>query len=757
MEVVPKLSTTALKHSLASTVSPDVVSTFTTVSTATSLQQTATSLASQYTISLDLGILVQYFFHLLQVTTQTFTKLQGFVFKCYYTDMKNFSGNFVQSSTIVWKFLASSILSGILGLLPQEHYDALVTVVHDTTIVSNRIQSIINAFLNTLVWIYHHQPLILWTLLVYWFLHKWIFRRGRKGRNHGKEHVTVNIVTQDTFTQTVSSPTPHISLYSLLSSFRALTSMFTSKNTKPVNYYFKPFDLKAQSTTNDILERFIPAVTSKLPKFQVENIYTALLRAIPDNSDPIIPYLEKHLHEIHNVTQLKRVLLQHKTSPSHLDNLIKEVKVHFVSQVQPVTTEMQLKKILSVMEHTYLLSFVECSEFLELLLTYGCFRDLKNKRQFRRYIHQHQDFNLFASHMLKLPSHVVSRMIPYRSTSNSSGTSQSLPTPRVARFHTNMDIVETLPHINLTFPNDTSKTSLIDTASTDSFISKELLDTMDVLTYTDPENPIRFVTSVHNTQIPEPNIRVNLTFTLPDYDDSILFSHNFSVIDTPGLFALGMDFIAKHSLDVNKLLVAATSSESSESNYSVLNAPELIEKHFKPLINMDEPSLPPHSPFDYSIELTSPLDTIKPRPLIKMSLENQQFLQEEVQRLLANGFISQVPPTTHYSVPFVVNGKLKKRLVIDFRQLNAITEVLPSMLPTFDELVLNLKGKYISTLDLKSAYHHIRLDPLTAPATVFKTPFGFFQFNVLAFGMTNAPELFQRMVAELLFPHHEIL
>lgn len=224
-----------------------------------------------------------------------------------------------------------------------------------------------------------------------------------------------------------------------------------------------------------------------------------------------------------------------------------------------------------------------------------------------------------------------------------------------------------------------------------------------------------------------------------------------------GLLTLGMDFIASHNLDVTALLAQhqplpppSSSSVATSSNFQ-----SLVDEEFLPLILQDEPSLPRSSPYDYELLLHSPISDLSARPLIHMTFEDQAFLQQEINRLLHQGFITSVPPTSHYSVPFVVTNGSKKRLVVDYRQLNQLTVVIPAQLPTFDELTMNLHGKYVSTLDITAAYHHILLTPSSAAATVFKTPFGFFQFQVLAFGMVNAPELFQRMISELLFPHHE--
>ncbi|KAL7676066.1 hypothetical protein ACOME3_002322 [Neoechinorhynchus agilis] len=72
-------------------------------------------------------------------------------------------------------------------------------------------------------------------------------------------------------------------------------------------------------------------------------------------------------------------------------------------------------------------------------------------------------------------------------------------------------------------------------------------------------------------------------------------------------------------------------------------------------------------------------------------------------------------------------------------------------MPTTDELLSKLTGgKKYSVLDLSDAYLQVELDKESSKLCVFCTPFGLFRYRRLPFGLTNAPQLFQQIVDEML-------
>ena len=70
-------------------------------------------------------------------------------------------------------------------------------------------------------------------------------------------------------------------------------------------------------------------------------------------------------------------------------------------------------------------------------------------------------------------------------------------------------------------------------------------------------------------------------------------------------------------------------------------------------------------------------------------------------------------------------------------------------LPSIDSIIYEVaKWKCISTLDLKSAYHQIKIRPEDWPYTAFQSGSELYQWKVLLFGLTNAVPAFQRLMNE---------
>ena len=73
------------------------------------------------------------------------------------------------------------------------------------------------------------------------------------------------------------------------------------------------------------------------------------------------------------------------------------------------------------------------------------------------------------------------------------------------------------------------------------------------------------------------------------------------------------------------------------------------------------------------------------------------------------------------------------------------------LLPNIDQLYAKLRGaKVYTTLDLRSGYYHIKLGKGSHAKTAFVIPFGKYEFNMVPFGLAQAPVYFQVLINKVL-------
>ena len=110
------------------------------------------------------------------------------------------------------------------------------------------------------------------------------------------------------------------------------------------------------------------------------------------------------------------------------------------------------------------------------------------------------------------------------------------------------------------------------------------------------------------------------------------------------------------------------------------------------------------------------------------------------------GLLAQVRPGSF--------GKKKSgeyRFCVDYQKLNEITikDVYP--LPRIDDTLDALGGsRLFSALDLKNGYWQVEIDERDREKTAFITPNGLYHFNVMPFGLCNAPATFERLMDSIL-------
>ena len=170
--------------------------------------------------------------------------------------------------------------------------------------------------------------------------------------------------------------------------------------------------------------------------------------------------------------------------------------------------------------------------------------------------------------------------------------------------------------------------------------------------------------------------------------------------------------------------------------------------------------------------ITMDIDTGDSPPLAQkpytLPLKHYDWVQQEIESLEQAGIITQ--SVSPWASPIVVIPKKsapgkapRRRMCIDFHAINALQPKVVKAdskakgnltlhpLPNIDQLYAKLRGaKVYTTLDLRSGYYHIKLGKGSHAKTAFVTPFGKYEFNMVPFGLAQAPAYFQVLISKVL-------
>ncbi|KAJ8374999.1 hypothetical protein SKAU_G00055790 [Synaphobranchus kaupii] len=161
-------------------------------------------------------------------------------------------------------------------------------------------------------------------------------------------------------------------------------------------------------------------------------------------------------------------------------------------------------------------------------------------------------------------------------------------------------------------------------------------------------------------------------------------------------------------------------------------------------------SLPPHRPYDCAIDLLAGAKLPSGR-LYSLSGPEKLAMEEYIHDSLASGIIR--PSSSPAGAGFFFVGKKDGSLrpCIDYRGLNQVTIRNKYPLPLINTAFEALSPAVTFTkLDLRNAYHLVRIREGDEWKTAFNTPLGHYEYLVVPFGLTNAPAVFQSMVNDVL-------
>lgn len=154
---------------------------------------------------------------------------------------------------------------------------------------------------------------------------------------------------------------------------------------------------------------------------------------------------------------------------------------------------------------------------------------------------------------------------------------------------------------------------------------------------------------------------------------------------------------------------------------------------------------------EHDIELLPDTQPIKQR-YYPVSPFKQSIIDGEIDEMLKLGIIE--PSKSPWSSPVCLVRKSDDsyRFCIDFRKLNAVTKKDSYPIPYISAILDKLRcAKFISSIDIKSAFWQVPLSERSREYTAFTVPGrNLYQFCRMPFGLTNAPATWQRIIDRVL-------
>ena len=179
---------------------------------------------------------------------------------------------------------------------------------------------------------------------------------------------------------------------------------------------------------------------------------------------------------------------------------------------------------------------------------------------------------------------------------------------------------------------------------------------------------------------------------------------------------------------------------------------DLAEMFFEALSD----SLNTHDQVEHLIEL---MKGKLPRtgPIYKMSQDELATIRDYLVSALEKKWIRPSSSSTGALVLFVKKPDETLRLCVDYRGLNEITIKNKYPLPLLSETLERFAhARHFTKIDIRNAYHRIRIRKGDEWKTAFRTRYEQFEYQVMPFGLANAPAIFQSYVNHALKPYLDI-
>ena len=131
----------------------------------------------------------------------------------------------------------------------------------------------------------------------------------------------------------------------------------------------------------------------------------------------------------------------------------------------------------------------------------------------------------------------------------------------------------------------------------------------------------------------------------------------------------------------------------------------------------------------------------------RASPDEKRNITKQLKEMLQNGIVRESKSPWAAGIVMAPKKDGDSRFCVDYRPLNELTKKDVYPLPRIDDCLSALGGcTYYSIFDLASGYWQIPIREEDKEKTAFLAPDGLFEFNVMPFGLCNAPATFQRLM-----------
>src|ERR1041384_1864675 len=243
------------------------------------------------------------------------------------------------------------------------------------------------------------------------------------------------------------------------------------------------------------------------------------------------------------------------------------------------------------------------------------------------------------------------------------------------------------------------------------------------------------------------------------------FLANLIILESKGLdVILGMDWLQKYNgvIQCAKRAIQITTPDgvtveftaaNPSTQMSVLNQMRgasleeiRVVCNYPDVFPEELPGMPPDRDIEFLIDLVPGTAPISKRPY-RMPVNELVELKKQISELQDKGFIR--PSSSPWGAPvlFVEKKDGTQRMCVDYQALNKVTIKNKYPLPRIEDLFDQMKGACIfSKIDLRSGYHQLKIRESDIPKTAFRTRYGFYEYTMMSFGLTNAPAYFMYLM-----------